>query len=38
MTDERLTNLAIIFVESETAETKIRYHRENKNIFIFENL
>jgi len=26
MTDERLTNLAIISVESETAETKIRYH------------
>jgi len=38
MTDERLTNLAVISVESETAETKIRYHWANKSIFIFGNL
>jgi len=26
MTDERLMNLAMIYIESETAETKIRYN------------
>jgi len=38
MTDERLTNLAIISIESQTAETKIRYEWVEKNICHFENL
>jgi len=38
MTDERLMNLAMIYIESETAETKIRYNWVDKNICILKNL
>ena len=38
MTDERLTNLAMISTESETAETKIRYNWVDNKICILENM
>ena len=38
MTDERLTNLAVISDENVTAETKMWYDWVGKNICIFENL
>jgi len=38
MTDERLTNLAMISNELETPDSKIRYDWVGKNICIFENL
>ena len=38
MNDERLTNPAMISIESQTAETKIRYEWVDKNICLFENM
>jgi len=38
MTDERLTNLAVMSIESETAKTKIWYDWVDKIICILQNL
>jgi len=38
MTDEGLTNLEMMSIESETVKTKIRYDWVDKSICIFENL
>ena len=38
MTDDGLTNLEMMSIESETIKTKIRYDWVDKSICIFENL